>query len=256
MTRYFVQLVKDLRCRWRRWYFALRLPVRCVTADRSFLIAPHPDDETFGCGSMIALKKQQGARVKIIFLTDGEASLKGHAPIAPQAVANIRKEESLKACVCLGLSVDDLKRYSLPDGQLPRKGTTGFEEAVERLLNDIRGFAPAEVICPHPLDGHGDHTAAAELAQEALRRCKSPPRLFFYTVWLWFTAPWGIGKHLDFSSAWKIDGRAVQAQKVMAINTYLNHLAPACGIPDCGKLHRSVIYCARQSSEILFEQQV
>jgi LmbE family N-acetylglucosaminyl deacetylase len=251
-----IEILKNLRCRWRRWYFALRLPVHRVTADRLVLIAPHPDDETFGCGNIIALKKQQGARVKIIFLTDGEASMKGHSPIAPQEVANIRKEESVKACVCLGLSVDDLKRYSLPDGQVPRKGTAGFEEAVERLLNDIREFAPAEIICPHPMDGHGDHAAAAEMAQEALRRCKSPPRLLFYTVWFWFTAPWGIRKHLDFSSGWKIDGRVVHAQKVKAINTYLDHLEPTCGTPYCGKLHRSVIYCARQRSEILFEQHI
>jgi LmbE family N-acetylglucosaminyl deacetylase len=225
-----------------------------VSADRLLLIAPHPDDETFGCGNIIALKKQQGARVKIIFLTDGEASMKGHSPIASQEVADVRKQEAIEACAHLGLNVDDLKRYSLPDGQVPGKGTAGFEEAVERLLNDIREFAPAEIICPHRMDGHGDHAAAAEITQETVRRCKSPPRLLFYTVWIWFTAPWGIGKHLDFSSAWKVDGRVVQPQKAKAINTYLDHLEPTCGIPYCGRLHRSVIYCARQSSEILFEQ--
>jgi LmbE family N-acetylglucosaminyl deacetylase len=250
------QFAKDLRCVWRRRSLTHALPFRNVSSGSIIVIAPHPDDETFGCGSIIALKKKLGAQVKVIFLTDGEASMKGHSVITPQIVADIRRQESIEACAQLGLMPDDLKRYSLPDGNVPRQGAAGFEEAIERLLGDIREFAPAEIICPHPLDGLGDHAAAAEMAQEALRRCKSPPRLLFYTVWIWFTAPWGIGKYLDFSSAWKVDGRGVQAQKIKAINTYLNHLEPSCGIPHCGKLHRSVIYCARQSSEILFEQRV
>jgi LmbE family N-acetylglucosaminyl deacetylase len=254
VTSYFVRLAMDIQCRWRRWYFALRMPVHRVTAGRLLLIAPHPDDETFGCGNIIALKKQQGAQVKIIFLTDGEASMKGHSSIAPQEVADVRRRDSIEACAHLGLSVDDLKRYSLPDGQVPRKGMAGFEKAVERLLNDIKEFTPAEIFCPHPMDGHGDHAAAAEMGQEAVRRCQSPPRLLYYTVWLWFTAPWGLGKQVDFSTAWKVDGKYVQAMKVKAINTYLEHLEPTCGIPYCGKLHRSVIYCARRSSEIVFEQ--
>jgi LmbE family N-acetylglucosaminyl deacetylase len=256
MPSIIIGIAKNLRCRWRRKFARWRIPLRHVTSEFAIVIAPHPDDETFGCGSIIALKKQHGARVRIIFLTNGEASMKGHSLIAAQDVAAARIQDSAEACAYLGVGVDDLRRYSLPDGQVPRKGMPGFDQVVERLLDDIRELAPAEVFCSHPFDGHGDHTAAAEIAQEAIRRCMCPPRLLFYTVWLWFTAPWGIGKHLDFSSAWKVDGRAVHSKKIEAINTYLNHFAPTCEVPYCGKLPRALVYCARRSNEILFEQQL
>jgi LmbE family N-acetylglucosaminyl deacetylase len=256
MPRNVIEIIKDLRCRLRRAFAGWRLPSGHLSSEPALVIAPHPDDETFGCGNIIALKRKQGTRVGVIFLTDGEASMKGHLSIAPRVVAEIRKRESTEACAHLGLESDDLIRYSLQDGRVPRRGAAGFENAVGRLLGNIREFAPAEVYCPHPLDGHGDHTAAAEIAQEAVCHCISPPRLLFYTVWFWFTAPQGIRKHWDFMSAWKVDGRIVHPKKLKAINTYLNHLDPVCGIPYCGKLPLGLVYCARRSNEILFEQQL
>ena len=46
------------------------------TSKDILIIAPHPDDETLGMGGMIAQKKKKGALISIVFLTDGEASLK------------------------------------------------------------------------------------------------------------------------------------------------------------------------------------
>ncbi len=38
------------------------------------VVAPHPDDETLGCGVLIAAKRRLGAEVAVVFLTDGAAS--------------------------------------------------------------------------------------------------------------------------------------------------------------------------------------
>src|SRR5690606_38092378 len=38
------------------------------------VIAPHPDDETLGCGGVIALATCRNVRVHTVFVTDGGAS--------------------------------------------------------------------------------------------------------------------------------------------------------------------------------------
>jgi LmbE family N-acetylglucosaminyl deacetylase len=40
----------------------------------ALIFSPHFDDETLGCGGMIIKKKQIGAKVKIVFMTDGSKS--------------------------------------------------------------------------------------------------------------------------------------------------------------------------------------
>ena len=41
---------------------------------RVMIVAPHPDDESLGCGGLIAQLKAQKAEVWVLFLTNGEAS--------------------------------------------------------------------------------------------------------------------------------------------------------------------------------------
>jgi glycosyltransferase involved in cell wall biosynthesis len=59
----------------------------------AMVFAPHQDDETFGCGGMIARKKEQGIPVAIAFLTDGRGS---HGlDTDAQNLIHIRQQESL-----------------------------------------------------------------------------------------------------------------------------------------------------------------
>ncbi len=40
----------------------------------AMVFSPHQDDETLGCGGMIARKREQGIPVVVTFLTDGRGS--------------------------------------------------------------------------------------------------------------------------------------------------------------------------------------
>ena len=46
----------------------------------AFILAPHPDDETFGCGGTIARKLAAGATIHVIVMTDGSRVPASAAP--------------------------------------------------------------------------------------------------------------------------------------------------------------------------------
>jgi LmbE family N-acetylglucosaminyl deacetylase len=46
-----------------------------VSAKRVLVVAPHPDDESLGCGGLIASLAQKGCRFYVVFTTDGGACL-------------------------------------------------------------------------------------------------------------------------------------------------------------------------------------
>src|SRR5258708_34888718 len=65
------------------------------------VIAPHPDDETLGCGGTLCLHARGGGRVTAVFLTSGELGLKQ----LPRREAHlVRERETVRAASILGLA--------------------------------------------------------------------------------------------------------------------------------------------------------
>jgi len=70
-------------------------PYHCVSQIRAksvLVLAPHPDDEVFGCGGAIAQHVASATPVHVIILSNGQAGGK----------ADIRQTESLAAAQVLG----------------------------------------------------------------------------------------------------------------------------------------------------------
>src|SRR4051812_24596047 len=65
------------------------------------VIAPHPDDESIGCGGAILSHTGRGDRVHVVFLTSGELGLK-HLKV--EEAWNIRESEARAAAGILGIS--------------------------------------------------------------------------------------------------------------------------------------------------------
>lgn len=139
------------------------------------VLAPHPDDETFGCGGTVALHRKRGDPVRVLFLTDGGAGdPAGHYP-ADRYVA-IRQEEARRACAALG--VTDLEFWDLPDGKL-----STVSDLPERFLGAIRAFEPDTLYYPSGQELHPDHWAAG-VGVEGLRRAgRLAVPAYAYEIW-------------------------------------------------------------------------
>jgi len=65
------------------------------------VFAPHPDDETLGCGGTIAKRVREGYDILIIFMTCGRNALSELFGISsnpsPLELKEIRKEEAKRA---------------------------------------------------------------------------------------------------------------------------------------------------------------
>src|SRR3954471_13435221 len=70
------------------------------------VLAPHPDDETFGCGGTIRMLTESGVDVDVAFMTRGEQGLTGAAgrtEAAARQLAEVRTREAQAACGVLGV---------------------------------------------------------------------------------------------------------------------------------------------------------
>jgi LmbE family N-acetylglucosaminyl deacetylase len=153
-------------------------------AQPAVVVAPHPDDETLGCGGLIATKRAMGAEVDVVFMTDGSAS---HAQLVdPRELGAERSQEAIDACALLGVPAARVHFLPYRDGRLAE----AFEDAVDRLAAIVQDTGATQVIVPHPDEPPSDHHAAYRIADAALGRGSGKVTVLLYPVWLWDQWPW------------------------------------------------------------------
>ncbi len=110
------------------------VPLRAITGGASpMVLAPHPDDESLGCGGMIAAACEAGTPPVVVFVTDGAASHPGSRRFGATARRDIREQEARRAAAALGLAEDRLVFLRLPDGAAPHEGPA-FDAAVSEIV--------------------------------------------------------------------------------------------------------------------------
>ena len=143
------------------------------------VLAPHPDDESLGCGLLLASAWGGGSRAHVACLTDGAASHPGSRSHPPDRLAALRRSEMLAAVAALGGSEGDVTFLGHPDARLHRVPVEAVAEAIAGLVDT---FGIALLVAPSPLDPHCDHEAGAAAA--ALVASGRPGlRLISYAVW-------------------------------------------------------------------------
>ncbi len=148
-----------------------------VRRETLLVLAPHPDDEVFGCGGLSALVASAGGRVVPVLLTDGGGGDFSGSSDAAAYVAT-RLAESTRAAEILG--TEPPRALGFQDRSLAARG----EDLVAALLALFSEVRPDSVLVPSPAETHPDHRAAARAAHTAFLRAwpDAPARLVFYEV--------------------------------------------------------------------------
>ncbi|MFM7366015.1 MAG: PIG-L deacetylase family protein [Cuspidothrix sp.] len=184
------------------------------------VFSPHQDDETFGCGGMIARKKEEGIPVVVAFLTDGRGS-HGLDSQVQNKMIQMRQQESLTALGILGVNSVDVHFLNYQDGSLKTLNFLGQQEIINRISELLTRYQPGEVYVPHRKDCHQDHEATYKLVKQAIDQSQITTELWQYPIWVFWRSPLFILLKLqDIAAAHRLSVTAVKDKKQQAITAY------------------------------------
>ncbi len=192
-----------------------------VASDVILVVSPHPDDESLCCGGLIHAARSVGARVAIVWITNGDAfkwdAIVVERKLRPRAgayleLAHQREREARTAGSLLGVAPDSMLFLGYPDrGVLRllldhfhpdtpwRSKFTGanavvYQDAVDPgakydgadLVRDFNTVLdrvnPTLVLAPSPQDTHPDHRGAGILAWRTMTARGQQDRVRYWIV--------------------------------------------------------------------------
>lgn len=149
--------------------------LRSVHAERVLVLAPHPDDDVFGCGALLNHLANNKAHIKsLVFCSGALGNKEGHRDI--ELVAT-REKEAVSALREIGAGEANFLRYN--DLKLE-----GVDNLWEKIYHEFQVMQPDLVLMPDGRDWNEDHVAvysSALIAHRKLRRNK--PAMWGYYVW-------------------------------------------------------------------------
>lgn len=145
-------------------------------------VVAHPDDETFGCGSLLLHAAEAGATVRVTCATRGEA---GEAPeglaATPADLGRVRERELREAAGALGVAEVELLDFQdsgMSGAAGPRTLAGAPHEAVLAAVRaSVSGFRPDVLLTLDASDGHRDHAVVRD-ASLAAAETVGVPRVY------------------------------------------------------------------------------
>lgn len=138
--------------------------------DSILIVAPHPDDETLGCGGLLL---KSGSKCDVLLITDGRQGFFESCSVTdPEKVALIRKKEFLSVMDCFG--VNGIRCLDLPN------------ENLQPSIKVIRRFnlrKYTKIFIPGRKDHHQEHIIVNRVLRQMIvaQWCKA--QVFEYEVW-------------------------------------------------------------------------
>jgi LmbE family N-acetylglucosaminyl deacetylase len=213
------------------------------------VIAPHPDDETLGCGGLIGQYCDRGHRIKVVYVSDGGAS---DREIPRRQLAAIRREEAIAAMRVLGLASDALVFINAPDGELDRLPIDERRRCVDELARAISEARADHVFTPCAADGSSEHTAVFALLNDALATVAPRPHVLQYPVWSWWNPRFLLPLLIRSQRWYSVTFPAHAGRKVQALACYRSQIqSTSAGRPPL--LSAEFLACFGRGEEFFLE---
>jgi LmbE family N-acetylglucosaminyl deacetylase len=198
--------------------------VRSLGSGPILVFAPHPDDETLGCGGAIMRHLAAGDTAKVVIVTDGAFG----SPECHADYQQTRRTETQAAAQILG--------YGEPVfWDLPDRGLVYEEALIERIRHAVE-LSPANLVyAPSWWEIHPDHSTLSLCVAEAIRRCTRQVSLLMYEV----GAPLQPNRLLDITE--------VNDRKQAAIRCFASQLVNQAYDQHIGALNRFRTYTLPKS---------
>lgn len=204
----------------RNYYPQHMLSLQAVA--RAVCVAPHPDDEVFGCGGLLALLAQQGTPVRSLVLTGGDKAQDSRT--SDPEHARQRRSESGQAASILGTQpprfLDFEDRHLAYSPALVQAIASELTEALQADSGTAAAAQPLLLLLPSLAEAHPDHQAAALAGLAAAQAHTGPLRVLFYEV----GTPQAPNTFLDITSVAERKWQAVAVfGSQLGIESYESH---------------------------------
>ena len=163
--------------------------MKLTDKDRILILAPHPDDEVLSSFKIIKEAISVGAKIKVIFVTNGERNYLAHIIdkkkifITEMDKKNYGLERQIEAkAVMKRLGITDYEFWNYPDSELTQ---LLYEGDIFRNFNNLLiEFSPTLIISPSLDDIHPDHSAVSCITQISIADIPEDvkPKILYYTI--------------------------------------------------------------------------
>lgn len=158
---------------------------------RLLVVAPHPDDETLGCGLLLQQVLAAGGEVCVLLMTDGDNNPWPQRYLERRLIINDaarlrwgtrRRDEVMHALARLGVPSSALHPLGWRDMEVTRRLRDDLIGSVAAIRSVLDSFRPNLVCGPALRDSHPDHGAAHVLCRLAIADLDPLPTLLAYPV--------------------------------------------------------------------------
>lgn len=191
---------------------------------RTLVVAPHPDDESLGCGGAIALLRQFEIDVFVLILSDGTLSHPNSKKYPAAALRDLREREMTNALRILGVEKAQTEFFRIKDRSVPNQDSVDFAQIVERTIELFAAVRPATVFVPWRRDPHPDHRAANDIVCAVLAKTRADFKIVEYPIWLWELAAGDDAPRAGEVKIWRLNVAAVARQKQLAIAAHQSQI--------------------------------
>lgn len=196
-------------------------PTAIVGRGSVLCLAPHPDDESLGCGALLAACWRAGIPAHVVCLTDGAASHPGSRSWPPDMLAALRRAELEEAVSILGGNPEcNITYLDHPDAGLHQIDATTLIHQIDQTVDRL---SACPLLVPSPHDPHCDHVTAAEAAEHVCNERRSL-RLMYYPFWSRWAAAGEAAPQVLRTFRHTFDDPSVRARKAAAIAAHASQL--------------------------------